>query len=93
MDIPQGYLASIQSEGIKKAKTIHSELHAFIDSIRMEFGDSQVKKGIGSFGFYLGLVKGVSMTRLHQLKAEAKEGNCPRKLFVWLVRKERSNKS
>ena len=45
-------------------KGIHSELHEMVARLRKEFGET-AKKGKGSFGFYLKLLKPVPISLLH----------------------------
>ena len=72
----------------KDYTNIHSELHQFIDETREMFGDN-AKKGIGSFSFYLGRLKGVDMQTLYQFRSEvvqAREVKSPSKLFFWKIK-------
>ncbi len=72
---------------VKKKKNLHSDKHLLIDEVRKTFGDT-AKKGIGSFGFYLGLLKGVSVSVIRRIFREIMEGNAksPRKLFTWKIK-------
>ena len=49
----------------KKTKGIHSELHQVIAQMRRDF-DETAKKGVGSFGFYLGILKNVPLTNIYR---------------------------
>ena len=51
-------------------KGIHSELHEVIAKMRKDFGETATK-GVGSFGFYLGLLKNVPLTNIYRWLADA----------------------
>ena len=72
----------------KPQKGIHSGLHAHVDEIRKEYGETHIIKGVGSFGFYLGLLKGVPDSMICQWRSEIRQSNVrtPAKVFVWKVR-------
>ena len=72
----------------KDFSNIHSELHLFIDETREMFGD-RAKKGIGSFSFYLGRLKGINLQTLYEIRAEVAQGGdieSPSKLFFWKIK-------
>lgn len=48
----------------KPPRGIHSELHELIDKMRKDFGETAVK-GVGSFGYYLGLLKKVPISKIY----------------------------
>lgn len=52
-------------ESKKPLNGIHSELHEIIGKLRLSFGETATK-GIGSFSFYLGLLKDVPPSTLYQ---------------------------
>jgi len=68
---------------------LHSELHALVDEVRIQFGET-AKKGKGSFSFYLGFFKRLGVQKVRQILAEVKqsEPDEPAKLFWWLIKKE-----
>lgn len=68
----------------KPARGIHSEVHALVDEIRRAFGES-AKKGIGSFGYYLGFFSRIGVVRIRQLYAESKDAADPKKAFWWRI--------
>ena len=49
----------------KKVKGIHSELHEVIAKMRKDF-DETAKKGVGSFSFYLGILKNVPLSSIYR---------------------------
>lgn len=75
-------------EKIKVNHRIHSELHSIVDEIRNEYGENHIKKGAGSFGFYLGLLRGVPKHLIYQWRSELKQNQVkdPAKIFVWKAR-------
>ena len=68
----------------KPALGIHSEVHALVDEIRKSFGETS-KKGIGSFGYYLGFFTRIGVVRIRQLYAESKDAADPKKAFWWRI--------
>ena len=72
----------------KKRKGIHSELHQVIAQMRRDF-DETAKKGVGSFGFYLGILKNVPLTNIYRWLGDiesSKNLNTPTqkaKVFWW----------
>ena len=85
-------LNSLNIKQFKKQKPnqrLHSELHVLIDEIRKEFGEVHIKKGKGSFGFYLGLLRNVPITMIWQWRSEIRQSDLTGelgKLFVWKVK-------
>ncbi|RLC37558.1 hypothetical protein DRH29_01680 [candidate division Kazan bacterium] len=83
------------SKSIKKIKLqkrnphLHSELHALVDEVRVQFGET-AKKGVGSFSFYLGFFKRLGVNKVRQILAEVKQSNAedPKKLFWHLIGEE-----
>lgn len=67
---------------------IHTELHDLIDQLRTEYGETATK-GVGSFSFYLGMLKGFSISFIYGARSQAKEGKSPKKLFWWICGQER----
>ena len=68
---------------------MHSEMHVLVDEMRNYF-DEKSKKGKGSFGFYLGFIKRLTIPVARRLFAEVKETGCQGdgRLFWWKVGKE-----
>lgn len=72
----------------KPVKGIHSELHELVAKMRTDFGETAVK-GIGSFSFYLGLLKKVPTQTIYMWLAQIKDSpklDTPlarRKIFWW----------
>lgn len=64
--------ALARAQAPKKRKGIHSELHEVVATLRQEFGET-AKKGKGSFGFYLRLLKSVPISTLHIWLANVKD--------------------
>lgn len=77
----------------KPPKGIHSGLHAFIDEIRKEYGETATK-GKGSFGFYLGMLKRFDLGELYRIRAEIQQSGAhtPKKLFWWKIGQEMKRK-
>ena len=67
---------------------IHSELHDLVDKMRKDFGET-AKYGVGSFAYYLGMLKRVPNSTIYRWLAEIKDSpklNSPmsrRKIFWW----------
>lgn len=61
---------------------MHSEIHALVNEVRALFGET-AKKGVGSFGFYLGFFSRLGVDRVRQLLAETRESANPKKSFWW----------
>ena len=72
---------------VKPLKGIHSELHGLVDELRHEFHET-AKKGKGSFGFYLGLLRRISLCEVYQLRSQVKQSDCtdPGRLFWYKYR-------
>ena len=72
----------------KPPKGIHSERHELIAKMRENFGETAAK-GVGSFSFYLGLLKNVPISTLYMWLAQIKDSpklDTPlarRKIFCW----------
>lgn len=68
----------------KPNPNLHSELHGLVEELRREYGET-AKKGKGSFGFYLGMLKRISVHDIYRLRSEVKQSDCssPRRLFWW----------
>jgi hypothetical protein len=73
----------------KKINTrIHSPLHELIDTMRKDFGETAVK-GVGSFSYYLGMLKHVPFFAVEmwykEVKASANlnNGTARAKVFWW----------
>ena len=78
-------------ERIKKPpvnKRIHSELHEMIDKMRNDFGET-AKKGVGSFSYYLGMLKKVPTGTIYLWLADIKDSTnldtplARAKIFWW----------
>jgi len=86
------------SKSIKKIKLqkrnphLHSELHALVDEVRIQFGET-AKKGVGSFSFYLGFFKRLGVGKVRQILAEMKESEMEdeKRLFWYKVKHEGSS--
>lgn len=80
----------------KPIRGIHSEIHSLVQEARVQFGET-AKKGVGSFGYYLGFFKRLGALRVRQLLAEAKEAADPKRSFWWKVgemsRRQKENAS
>lgn len=83
------FSTSFKTLSVKVSGGIHSELHALVKELREEFGETATK-GVGSFGYYLGILKRIDIQKLYRIRAEIKQGNghTPKKLFWWHVGKE-----
>lgn len=71
---------------------LHSPLHGVIDEIRKEYGEENIKKGVGSFGFYLGLLRNVPTHLIWQWRSEIRQSEAVGdlgKLFSWKVKRWR----
>ena len=85
-------LGSLIQKRLQPKQTVtklHTELHAFIAELRVEYGETKTK-GAGSFGWYLGRFKKVPLTILYQLRAEVRQGvnvRSPVRLFHWKLKK------
>jgi len=68
---------------------LHSELHALVDEVRIQFGET-AKKGKGSFSFYLGFFKRLGVNKVRQILAEIKQSGAEdeKRLFWYKVAKE-----
>jgi len=68
---------------------IHSQLHYLIDEMRQHFNET-ARKGKGSFGFYLGILKRVPIQKLYEFFSLSKQPEVKnsKKLFWWLVKQE-----
>lgn len=66
----------------RKDYRLHSELHAFIDETRKEWGDTL------PFGRWLGLLKGIPLSTLYQIRGSIRDSNAqtPAKLFFWKIK-------
>lgn len=85
-------LKRYQKERLKAKRTIHSELHALVEDIRMDFGET-ASRGKGSFGYYLGFLKRLPIDKVKRFKSESRQaketnGGSERKLFWWKVGQE-----
>lgn len=60
------------SEKKTQKKGAHSELHEVIATMRKDFGET-AKKGKGSFGFYLGLLRKVPLSVIYQWLGDIKD--------------------
>lgn len=71
----------------KPHKNIHSELHEFIAETRKDFGDTATK-GVGSFGFYLRVLKKVPLSTLYIIRGSVRDSNAREKakLFFWKIK-------
>ena len=72
-------------------RSIHSPLHLFIKETMEMFGDN-AKRGVGSFPFYLGLTRGVSLDELFRIRATVMQSSntrSPNRLFVYLLKNAR----
>lgn len=71
----------------RKPARIHSAIHAFIDEVRQEYGETNAK-GVGSFGFYLGQLKTIPIQKLYEIRSEIRQSKArePRLLFWWKVK-------
>ena len=78
----------------KPARGMHSELHVLVATLRQEFGET-TDKGVGSFGFYLKLLKPVPIPIIYQWLAEIKQSKglytpeSRRKIFWWHYKKRK----
>ena len=70
-----------------KKSTIHTEKHAIIAELRQEYGDT-AKSGAGSFGWYLGLLRGMENDIVYRLRSEVRQSDVTSKakVFAWKVR-------
>ncbi len=70
----------------KPQRGIHSELHSIVNELRIEFHET-AKKGVGSFGYYLGLLKRVPLTEIYRIRAEIRQSKVDnaKKLFWWHI--------
>jgi len=72
-------------------KRIHSELHELIDKMRKDFGETATK-GVGSFSYYIGMLKHVPPSTIYTWLADIKDSpklNTPlarAKVFWWKYR-------
>ena len=66
----------------KLVRGIHSELHNFIDETRKAWSDKL------PFGRWLGKLRGISLSKLYQIRAEVNDSNArtPAKLFFWKIK-------
>lgn len=74
-------------QAIKKrgGKGIHSQLHSIVYELRKEFHET-ARKGIGSFGYYLGVLKRVPLSEIYRIRSEIRgKANDPKKLFWWHI--------
>jgi hypothetical protein len=62
----------LPNKNAKPERYIHSELHEFVKKARETFGET-ADKGVGSFAFYLGLLKKVPVHTLYMWLGDAKE--------------------
>ena len=82
----------------KTPRGIHSELHELVDKMRTDFGETAIK-GVGSFGYYLGLLKKVPISLIYQWLGDIRESpkldtplaRC--KVFWWKFRTYVGNKN
>jgi len=86
-------LADLMGERVvqKPKKGIHSERHELIDQLRRDYGET-AKKGVGSFSYYLGMLKPYTTSAIYGWRSQAKEAKSPQKLFWWLVGQEGKKK-
>lgn len=70
-------------------KNIHSEIHHLVEQVRKDFNETS-KKGVGSFGFYLGFFNRVGKDTIYRILSEMKQSGTSgqKKLFWWLIKKE-----
>lgn len=72
----------------KMERHIHSELHEVVAILRREFGET-AKSGVGSFGFYLRLLKKIPVSSLRLWLASIRDSpkldtqEARRKVFWW----------
>ncbi len=76
-------------KGKERNYRMHSPMHVLVDEMRIYFNET-AKKGVGSFGFYLGFIKRLGLPIAKRLFAETKESNVetPVKIFWWKVKQE-----
>lgn len=76
----------------KAPRGIHSELHEIIDKMRQDFGETAIK-GVGSFSYYLGMLKKVPLQTIYQWLGSIRQSdnlNTPTaraKVFWWYYKK------
>ncbi len=73
----------------KLPKGINTELQEFVNETRKEFGET-AKKGAGSFSYYMGFCKRLSMFELYRIRANIRDSRnvqTPGRLFIWAVNK------
>ena len=79
---------SILSAPKTKKTSLYSEKHYLVNEIRTYFGEN-AKKGVGSFGFYLGFFGKIPKAIIYQYWSEAKQSRQSiknqQKLFWWKV--------
>lgn len=82
-------ISSILDKRIENNKNIHSEIHYLVERVRKDFNET-AKKGIGSFGFYLGFFNRVGKDAVYKILSEMKHSGTTgqKKLFWWLIKKE-----
>ena len=68
----------------KPKRGLHSELHDLVDQLRTEYGETATR-GVGSFSYYLGMLKPFTVSFIYGVRSQAKEARTPKKLFFWLV--------
>ena len=51
---------------------IHSELHELVDKMRQDFGET-AKNGVGSFSYYLGMLKRVPISMIYRWLGDIRE--------------------
>lgn len=76
----------------RRNPNLHSEIHLLVDETRKSFGES-AKKGVGSFGYYLGFFTRLGADRVRTLLASARDANDPKKMFWYLVGIDRKDKN
>lgn len=79
---------SILAQSKTKKTSLYSEKHYLADEIRDYFGET-AKKGVGSFGFYLGFFGKIPKAIVYQYWSEVKQSNKSlkdqQKIFWWKV--------
>ena len=77
----------------KKAPSwMHSELHELVAKMREDFDEADIKRGKGSFGFYIGKLKGVPLFTIKRWLAEIADSpkldtsEARRRVFWWYWR-------
>ena len=76
---------------LKPRKAYTSEMQAFIDKVRTEFGDT-ASRGIGSFAVYGALIKKVGIPfatqKFYEAKSSGTNARSPKRLFIWMLKQE-----